>query len=852
MSAQDGGFLDGVRVVELADEMGEYCGKILAGLGADVVKIEPPGGEVTRHYGPFYKDEEDPNKSLHFWHYNLGKRGAILDLETEDGLAALRGLVEHADVIVDARRTSMGAFEPTYDQVRQINPDIICARITPFGDDGPWSKYKAGDLIHLALGGVVMNCGYDPEPDGTYDLPPIAPQMWQAYHIAGDMAAIAIVGALIARLDGHGGQQLSVSVHEAVSASTETDWPNWVYLRKSHQRLTCRHSMPHATLPSLSATKDGRWLLPYKSYLPGILEGWDGTVRLLAKYGMSDDLPTSNLEDRAANSDRISSRIDRLCGALRFERDLWRDAQALGLPWAPIRRPEENLTDEHWAHRDTFFDIGHPEVGESFRYVGAKWLCPEVPWSRGPRAPLLDEHGSELEAIAATWARRSRPSVSCQSQPQTVSPLGKPFALAGVRVVDLSWLLASAGAGRFLAALGADVIKVEHESRWDAMRWGPAGQCPPGGRAQRDAATGPLEQPNVPSPNRAGFFSEINSGKRAISLNLKSEIGKSLLRRLIAEADMVVEGFSPGTLERLGFGYDALKKIKPDIIYVQQSGMGQIGTLGAAKSFGPTAQALAGLSEMSGLPEPYAPAGIGYSFLDWYGAYNMALAMMAALYRKRRTGKGCYIDASQVEAGTYLVGSSVLNASVNQRRWQRYGNRSPWKRAAPHGVYRTFGVDQWLAISCFTEEEWGSFLRVLGEPKALMAAEFSLLEDRIAAQDELDHLVGHEVAAHDAYQLMDRLQAAGVPAGVCQDAQGRYERDPQLQHGAWLTELRQSEIGVWPVKNFPVRLSATPAYIGGPVDRAGPNYGEDNGAVYQGLLEISDPEYEELRESGVI
>jgi crotonobetainyl-CoA:carnitine CoA-transferase CaiB-like acyl-CoA transferase len=384
------------------------------------------------------------------------------------------------------------------------------------------------------------------------------------------------------------------------------------------------------------------------------------------------------------------------------------------------------------------------------------------------------------------------------------------------------------------------------------MRWGPAGQCPPGGRAERDAATEPLPQPDLTTPNRAGFFLEINSGKRGISLNLKSKRGKQLLTELLEEADMVVEGFSPGTMQRMGFGYERLKEINPRIIYVQQSGMGEIGSLGSARSFGPTAQALAGISEMSGLPEPYPPAGIGYSFLDWYGAYNMALAMVAALHRQKAIGKGCYIDSSQVESGTYLAGSSILNHTANGERWQRFGNRSPYKLAAPHGMYRTQGEDRWLAIACFEDAEWTALVEVLGRPAALTDSRFATLAQRLEVQDELDRAVGESTESWDGYELMAKLQAAGVPAGVCQNAQDRYENDPQLKHNEWLTELDQTEIGRWPVKEFPVHLSETPAYIGGAVGRSGPNYGEDNYDVYRELLGLTRSEVDQLAAEGVI
>jgi crotonobetainyl-CoA:carnitine CoA-transferase CaiB-like acyl-CoA transferase len=858
------GYLGGVRVLEIGNELGEYCGKVLAGLGADVVRLEPPGGEGTRSYGPFYRDEADPNRSLYFWQYNLGKRSVVLDLDDAEGRAEFARLAESADVIVESRpRGYMHERGLGYEQLKAANPRLVYARISPFGDSGPWADYEGGDLVHLALGGVMMNCGYDPDPAGFYETPPIAPQMWQSYHIAGEMCAMAILGALNYRLTSGEGQALSTSVHDAVSKNTETDLPDWIFLRQTHRRLTCRHSIVSDSDPALSKTKlcntkDGRYLLPYRTYVKTGASTWEPTVALLKDFGMEADLEDPKYDDpdyrySPEASDHISMLMDQLVSRLQFSRDLWRDAQAKGLPWAPIRRPEENVADEHWQSRGTFVEVHHDELDQTFTYVGPKWLSESVAWCGTSRAPLIGEHTDE---VLSEWVKpRTEPTRVQVSERSGVSPVisrhGTPFALSDVRVVDLSWMLASAGAGRFLSAMGAEVIKVEHESRPDGMRYG-LGVVPPGGRAERDRATGPIPTPPMNSPNRGGSFMEINAGKLGMSLNLKHPRGREVLEELIRGADMVVEGFSPGTMIRMGLGYDRLKELNPGIIYVQQSGFGEAGTLGRARAYGPTAQALSGISDMSGLPEPYPPAGIGYSYLDWFGAYNMAVAMLSALYRRNVTGQGCHIDASQGEIGLYLTGTAILDHSANGRRWSRYGNRSPYKRAAPHGAYRTAGDDRWLAISAFTNEQWRSVAHALGSPGWVDDPRFATLDDRMTHQDELDRLLGQATISWDGYALMTVLQARGVPAGVCQTAQDRYETDPQLRHLDWLVELDQQEIGRWPVKELPVTLSRTPAYMGGRWDRSGPSYGEDTQYVLASILGLSQGEIEELRKIGAL
>ncbi|HEY4041966.1 MAG TPA: CoA transferase, partial [Rhodopila sp.] len=236
------GMLAGLRVIEVADERAEYTGLLLAGLGCDVVKIEPPEGNATRRIGPFLHDEAGAERSLFFWTYNRGKKSVVLDIHSRP--EALLRLLDGADILLDA---SCGALNTAIgldrDALGARFPALITARMTPFGDDGPWADFKGSDLIHLALGGVMMNCGYDPDPNREYDTPPIAPQVWHAYHIAGEQLAAGIVAALIAHHRTGLGQDVSIAVHEAVSKNPELDIMNWVMRRVPLWRLTCRHAL---------------------------------------------------------------------------------------------------------------------------------------------------------------------------------------------------------------------------------------------------------------------------------------------------------------------------------------------------------------------------------------------------------------------------------------------------------------------------------------------------------------------------------------------------------------------------------------------------------------------------------
>ena len=848
--------LAGIRVIELADEQAEYCGLTLAGLGADVIKVEPPGGSATRRIGPFYEDKEDPERSLFFWQYNRGKRSIVLDLNAENDRTRFRSLIATADVLLES--TPRGELERqglSTQSLMQQHPRLIVARVSPFGDKGPWADFKSSDLIHLALGGVMMNCGYDPDPSGKYDLPPIAPQMWHAYHVAGEQLTMAIAAALLFRFRTGKGQHLSCAVHEAVAKSTEVDLMSWVMRRAPILRQTCRHARENISPnPSIAHTKDGRWVM---ASLGNREDDGQRLIALLERYGMAAgfDAQSSALPKGGrfvpgtgpvtAKRDEGMEAVQRFVRAFTYENIPWREAQEAGMLWAPLRKPHENAIDPHWLARKSVADIEHPELGRAFRYATSKWISTANTWSVGRRAPLLNEDADAVMQPPQGAAPVVAANISINAN-EPPSRLGKPFPLHGIRIVDFSWFLASAGGTRFMSAFGAESIKIELKSHPDTRL---AAMAPVGGRAARDKATAPL--PGVTDLNMGGQFNNKNPGKRGISLNVWHPKGLAIVKRLIAMSDIVAEGFSPGVLDNWGLGYDALRAIKPDIIYVQQSGMGAQGTYGRFRTVGPIANAFAGLSDMSGLPEPAMPAGWGYSYLDWMGAYSFALAMLSALFHRERTGEGQWIDASQTEVGLFINGPAILDWSANGRVWSRYGNRSPYKPAAPHGAYPCAGDDRWIAIACFTEAEWRALAQVTGHVEWVNDSRFADLSKRLAHQNELDALVGEWTKSRDPYAAMLALQKAGVPAGVCQTAGDRCDSDPQLKELEWLTEVTGTKIGRWPLAEVPIKMSESPAYVGGRIDRGAPNYGEDNDYVFGELLGMSSKEIAALAAEGV-
>ncbi len=257
--------------------------------------------------------------------------------------------------------------------------------------------------------------------------------------------------------------------------------------------------------------------------------------------------------------------------------------------------------------------------------------------------------------------------------------------------------------------------------------------APVGGREARMRATAPL--PGVTDSDMGGQFNNKNAGKRGLSLNIRHPKGLQIAKDLVRVCDIVAEGFSPGVLERLGLGYDVMKSIRPDIIYIQQAGMGNHGLYGRMRTVGPVAAAFSGTSDMSGLAEPAMPAGWGYSYLDWMGAYGYALALLGALASPRADRGGAMDRRLAMRGGSFSDRARGTRLVGYGRVWSRFGNRSPYKSAAPHGAYRCSGEDRWLAIACFTEEEWRALAGVADRPQLASDPRFATLEARLAHQE---------------------------------------------------------------------------------------------------------------------
>jgi benzylsuccinate CoA-transferase BbsF subunit len=388
--------------------------------------------------------------------------------------------------------------------------------------------------------------------------------------------------------------------------------------------------------------------------------------------------------------------------------------------------------------------------------------------------------------------------------------------LEGIRVVDFTWHLTGPLTTKHLSDLGAEVIIVESARRPGWRRGAP----------------------------RSGSPDQFCTSKLSVTINTRAPKGIELVKQLVSKADIVVENYAGGAIKRMGFGYEVLKQIKPDIIMLSTSMQGQTGPHANHPGSGHKLVALAGFSNIFGWPDRQ-PAWIA-AYTDFVAPRFNIVALMAALEYRRRTGKGMYIDMSQYENGLQYMGPLLQDWVVNNRELKRIGNKSLY--AAPHNAYKCEGDDRWCAIAVFTDEEWTSLCRVIGKSALAKDPRFSTLMARKENEEELDRIITEWTSQHTAENVMNRMQKAGVAAGVVETGEDLMENDPQLKARGFFHTLEYPGIGKYRTQVGPHFLLSKYPYKLKPA----PIMGADNGYVFKGLLGMPEDEFDRLVKEGVI
>lgn len=807
------------RVLDLTDERGMLCAQILADLGADVIAVEPPGGSPARRIAPF----RGTDGSLFWQAYARGKRGITLDLTTAAGQQQFRRLAESADFVIESFTPGyLDGLGIGYRALQAVNPGLILVSITPFGQQGPKATWPATDLTAWAASGVLFITGDD-------DRPPVQVPGKQAYLHAGAEGAVGALIALAARERDGLGQHVDVSMQAAAMMATQS-----FILQSGWETGTTTRVSGGAKVGPLRAQfiypcKDGHVSI---TFLFGAIIG-PFTRRLfewMHEEGFVDDATRDKdwvsyvvlvLTGKEPQSElvRCIKAIERFT-LTKTKAELFAEALRRGLLLVPVNTVADVARSEQLADRGYFTPVEEREPGD-VRYPGpfARFSATPIRYRR--RAPRPGEHDAEV--LAAPRAPRPLPRT-----PNSALPL------AGLKVLDFTWVIATPFGIRYLAEYGATVVHVESGTRPDALR---------GYNPFKDGQ---------PGAERSGQYANTMAGKLGLSLNLSVPEAVAVAQRLVQWADVVVEAYSPRAMRRWGLHYEALRELNPSLIMMSSCLNGQTGPQSFLAGFGTMGAQLAGFGHITGWPDR-PPAGPFVAYTDYVSPKYVAASLLAALDHRRRTGEGQYIDFSQAEASLHFLAPTVLDYLVNGHVQGRAGNFSA--EHAPHGVYpvrvdggeETEFSDRWVAIACGTEEQWRRLCVAAGHADWQSDPRFANFAARQANGDALDAAIATWTAGRDAFTVEQTLQAAGVPvhrATTSADALA----DPQLRFRGHFVEVDHPEVGRVPIEHSRLRLSRTPA----PVPAPGPLLGQHNDHILRDILGMGDEEIVELTLSGAL
>ena len=784
--------LKNFRVVDLADEHGELIGRLLADHGADVIRVEPPGGAASRTLPPLYADT-----SLYFAFRNAGKRCVRLDLESEEGRAKLHALLEDADALIES-------FAPGKLEALGLGADVLAARhrglvitrFSAFGGFGPCRDWAATDAVLAAMSGMMFKAGLRArEPL----LPPAA--------LAGDSASVTAAFATLLALyqrDADGvGQVIDFSA--LLGAAQTTDWS---YSNASISRVS---GAPYEEVRNGSGPvyaiykcKDGFVRLVVLS-----VRQWRAMWEWLGKPEAFADPYWEQFINRLINADALTASYEAHFKKLGMN-EVSKEAQRRGIVCTPVLAPVEVLANEHLQSRKTFTAL---EVAPGVRGPCASGFVELDGVRMGPSARANSTQKTRGENVRAHTPRaRTKPAAP----------------LTGLRVLDFGIGGVGVECGRMLADYGAEVIKVESRAYPDFIR----------------VITGSEMSPSFASSSRS---------KQSFGVNAKHPEGLALLHKLVAQADVVIENNSTGTMEKLGLGFARLQKLNPRLVMASSQLLGARGAWANWIGYGPSTQPLGGMVHLWNYEDAEAPAGGTAIFPDHLAGRVCAFAVLAALLRRRETGAGGHVEVAQIETVTGVLGAELLAAGLAQTQdagavtpVRARGNRNA--RGAPWGAYQCAGEEQWCVITVRDDADWRALVRALGEPAWARARELQTAAGRRRAQDALDENLRAWTRTRTREEVTEQLQAHGVPCGPMLTGGDQLEH-PHFKAWAYGQEIHQPEL----LARFELEGPCFRASGMVPVvTKRAPQLGEHTREIAARLLALPKAEIARLLEAGAL
>lgn len=808
--------LNHYRVLDLTDHRGELAAMVLGDLGADVIKVEPPGGNAGRRQGPFIDDDAVPEseRSLQFAAYNRNKRSIVLDPASATDRGLLLAMAVGADFVIDSGPPGyLATYDIDHEQLRRVNPRIVHVHLSPYGFDGPAAGRPATDLTLSAMGGQAAL-------QGSPDRAPVrvtVPQVWR--HAGAEAAAAALIAHARMRVTGEA-QFVDLSAQCVVTWTTMSAMDAHAIQGFDFPRGGSVVQLGPSAVDPVFACADGHLVALPSGVMVEALLGHLLGEEIVDESWLTEDWTTIDM--RRTGGEAVNFTREEVREAfVRYyaqhtKAELFKLGLELNITIAPVNTTADLLEFEQLQARNAWHQVELP-TGQRVRAPGVfAWPSANPLTIRYP-APALDEHGEDIRTELQLRQPR-RASV-------TVTPNASGRPLEGIKVLDLTWVIAGPASVRHLADHGAHVVKVESELRPDGLR---------------------LLVPHRGGPtwNTSHFYGEFNAGKQCMQLNLKVPEAVAILKRLVSWADVLVENWAPGALARLGLGFDACKELNPGLIMMSTSLMGQTGPVRSLAGFGYHAGGMAGFYEVTGWPD-LQPHGPWMAYTDVIAPRYIVALVAAALDHRERTGAGQHIDAAQFEMALQFLAPEIMDTQVNGYVATRLGNRSRF--AAPQGVYPCAGEDQWCAIACESDAHWQALRGALGDPDWACDPALQEVGGRLAAHDELDARLAAWTQERMPQAAMDQLCAAGVPAGAVQRSSD-LAKDPQYLHREFHRFHEHPEMGEVPHAGVQYRIAG---YVPGPYRHA-PLLGEHTEQVLRDELGLDDAEIEAAKQAGAL
>ena len=815
-------------VLDLTEGGFNWCGKVLADFGADVIKVEPPGGSPTRGIGPFVDGRPGAERSLFWAAYCVNKRGVVMDLTEPAGVARFRRLADEADILIESFRPGhMRDLGLGYDDLSASNPGLVYTSVTPFGQTGPYSQYLAPDMVAWSMGGMQYICG-------DADRPPVRISAPQAELHAAGQAALGTMAAFWRRQNTDQGQHVDVSMQTSVMWTLMNATPFPPLHGINLERNGAFRSTGRVEMRQVFRCRDGHATILMAARTMRPLVEWMDGEGAAPDWLMEIEWDGWRAPDPEEEPDRIEQfhEIQRLVedfAATKTKDELYLRAIRDGMLIAPCNSVGDIARSPQLEARDFWPKVEYPALGRSLTHLGPFIKMSESPIRVDRPAPRVGEHDDEVLAAARPRSART----PAQTTPDSIAGV-MPFD--GLKVLDFTWVGVGPITIKHLADFGADVIRIESVSRPDVLR---------------NAA--PFKD-GVAGINRSQFPANYNTSKRGLGLNLARSEGLELVRNIIREwkPDVIAESFTPRVMRGWGLGYSDVRELLPSVIYFSTCQQGQTGPHASYAGFGQLAGSLSGFYYLTGWPDR-DPAGPYGAYSDFINPPNAAAAVVAALEFRRRTGRGQHLDLSQYECATHYLAPFIMEHLTNGAKLERRGNDDD--RHAPHNVYRCADAERvytgvgpsWIAIAVADDRQWRSLCRTMGRTDWIEDDRFGTLDGRRKHAALIDDGIASWTRDKNARQLMDDLQRVGVPAGLVQSQADLWE-DPQVAHRGFFQWLDHTECGPMPYDGIVCHLSKTP----GALRRPQALVGEHNREILREILGLGDDAIADLVVAGVL